>query len=428
MKRSIPILLALAISACGGAEQPKPAEATPAKSAPSNGPNPETDAKTDGGPAVADTGAATPTVTPTVTPPTEPVPPPAIPEAAPGEIAISPWSTSPHTATWLLAAEPAEALTFVGSLQAGVLGRTTTAWLQLGEGGQLVAAEMDVEPKADIQGLWPSDAWWIEERWKKEEGEEGMEFEYQEIRLMKLRGGNRWVPQEYNFNQWFHPGTDGELHQRASTLSGMLVISGFDSITRVAGKHPDPTVGPHRGEVREIIESGSGKVYVISVDDSGLLAQIECEDDACVAEKAAKLPVSDCNFGRQVARGRHSVSMAVTCSGREFILHHRGKSDGWLLDELPAGEKPSGMWASEEGGLWTLTGDRLRWRDTESVWRDVALPEGLTAPSFALTEDRKQVWLAGTVGGAAKVFTTNANAEVAGAPVPAAPVPAPPAP
>jgi hypothetical protein len=413
MQRSTSILLALALSACGGAEQEKPAEAKPTKSAPPPAPTPDANANAnaDGGTIAADTGTATPIVAP----PVEPVAPPPIPVAAPGEVAINPWFASPHTATWLLAAEPAETLTFVGSVQAGVLGRTATTWLQLGEGGQLVAAEMDVEPKADIQGVWPSDAWWIDERWIKEEEE--MEMEYQEIRLMKLRGGNRWVPQEYNFNQWFHPGTDGELHQRASTLSGMLVISGFDNITRVAGKHPDPVVGPHRGEIREIIESGSGKVYVIS-SDSGLLAQIECEDDACIAEKAAKLPVSDCIFGRQVARGRHSVSMAMTCSGREFILHHRGKSDGWLLDELPAGEKPSGMWASEEGGLWTLTAERLRWRDTESVWRDVALPEGLTAASFALTEDRKQVWLAGTVGGTPKVFTTNANAEVAAAPVP----------
>lgn len=97
------------------------------------------------------------------------------------------------------------------------------------------------------------------------------------------------MPQEYNFDQWFHPGTDGELHQRASTRSGMLVIAEFDHITRVAGKHLDPEVGPHRGEVREIIESGSGKVYVISSDDSGLFAQIECEDDECIGRKAARL-------------------------------------------------------------------------------------------------------------------------------------------
>jgi hypothetical protein len=408
MKRSISISFALVISACGGAEQPKPAaEAAASKSAPPPAATPKADVKAEDG----DAGAAPKAdsepapATPAVTPPAEPVEPPPIPQAPPGEVAINPWASSPHTATWQLAAEPTEALTFAHELQAGVLGRTTTAWLQLGEGGQLVAATMDVEPKADIQGVWPSDAWWIEEKWVKED-----EMEYQYIRLMKLRGGNRWVPQEYNFDQWFHPGTDGELHQRASTLSGMLVISGFDDITRVAGKHPDPSVGPHRGEVVEIVESGSAKVYVISSDEGALFAQIECEDDACVAEKAVKLPVSGCNFGRQVARGRHSVSVAVTCSGREFILHRRGKSDGWLLDELPPGEKPSGMWASEEGGLWTLTGERLRWRDTESVWRDIALPDGMTKPSVALSSDGKTVWLAGDVGGAGKVFTTPANA------------------
>lgn len=416
MKRSTLVVLALVLSACGGAQPQEPAaQATPDKGDAPAAATPEADAKTQ---VAADTGSKeTGAATPPIAPPTEPVTPPALPVAPVGEVAINPWAASPHTATWQLAAEPAEAVTFVNSLQAGVLGRTATGWLQRDEAGQLVAATMDIEPKFDIQGVWPSDAWWIDERWVKQDGEE-MEMEYQELRLMKLRGGDRWVPQEYTFSQWFHPGTDGELHQRASTLSGMLVISGYDNITRVAGKHPDPMVGPHRGEIVEIIESGSGKVYVISSHEGSLFAQIECEDDVCVAEKAAKLPVSDCRLGRQVARGRHSVSMAITCSEGEFILHHRGKSDGWLLDALPAGEKPTGMWASEEGGLWTLTGERLRWRDTESVWRDVALPEGLTGPSFALTEDRKQVWLAGTVGGAAKVFTTNANAEVAAAPAP----------
>ena len=105
-----------------------------------------------------------------------------------------------------------------------------------------------------------------------------------------------------------------------------------------------------------------------------------------------------------------SVSVIATSGARTFILHHRGKSDGWLLEELPAGEKPNGMWNSEEGGLWTLTGETLRWRDTESAWRDVAVPEGMTKPSVALSADRKTVWLAGEVGGAGKVFTTPANA------------------
>lgn len=88
----------------------------------------------------------------------------------------------------------------------------------------------------------------------------------------------------------------------------------------------------------------------------------------------------------------------TTQGERDFFLHHRGKSDGWLLEELPAGERPTGMWASDEGGLWTLAGERLRWRDTESIWHDVALPEGMTAPSVALTTDRTEVWVAGQVG------------------------------
>jgi hypothetical protein len=341
----------------------------------------------------------------------------AIPVAAPGEVAINPWASVPHPATWRLVAEPAEALTLVAELDAGVLGRAGTNWYQRGEDGQLAPVTMDVEPKPPVLGVWPSDAWFVDSREREED-----DFTYVELRLMKLRGGNRWVPQVYEGGggeQWFHPGTDHEVAPHMSTLSGMLVYSDeLDSITRVAGKHPDPEIGAHRGNVVDFIESGSGNVYVLSVDDGAYYAQIQCgvADPTCLDANAKKLPLSGWTFDRKAARGRHSVSVLARNGERDFILHHRGKSDGWLLDELPAGERPNGMWASEEGGLWTLTGERLRWRDTESVWHDVTLPEGLTTPSVALTEDRTEVWLSGLVGGAAKVFAASANAAPAPAP------------
>jgi hypothetical protein len=291
-------------------------------------------------------------------------------------------------------------------LDAGVLGRVGTTWHHLGADGALVAAEMDREPVPPILGVFPSDAWYVESKIKEEDG---MEIQY--IRLMKLRSSTRWVPQTYNGEQWFHPGTDDWDEAHMSTRSGMLVYpASLSQITRVAGSYDDPIIGPHRGTAIDFIEAGSGKIYVISRDENGYYAQIECEDDVCVGEKSMKLPAGSWTFGRKASRGKHSVSVLATSDGREFILHHRGKSDGWLLDELPAGGKPQGMWASEEGGLWTLTGETLRWRDTESVWREVALPEGLIGLSVALSEDRKQVWVSGVVGGAAKVFTTSANA------------------
>lgn len=154
MRHSTLPVIALSLTACGGAEQPKPAEASPSAKASESAPpaTPAADAKTDEAP-IADAPA---TDAPATAPPTQPVAPPSIPVAPPGEVAINPWFSSPHTATWQLAAEPTEALTFAGELQAGVLARAGTTWLQLGEGGQLVAAVMDIEPKADIQGVWPS--------------------------------------------------------------------------------------------------------------------------------------------------------------------------------------------------------------------------------------------------------------------------------
>jgi hypothetical protein len=408
------------LAACGGKPEPaKSSEAASSQPAPQEA-SPQ--------PTPTQPTTAVPTDQPELEPPTPPTPdptaadggaavePPVIPTAAPGEIAINPWSATPSTPTWTLAAEPSEALALVLELDAGVLGRAGTSWYQVGADGTLVAAEMDMEPKPPIVGVWPSDAWWVDSKMVNEgEGPDGEEMEIEYIRLMKLRGGNRWVPQVYSGSgeQWFHPGTDDWDEPHMSTRSGMLVYpASLDRITRVAGKHDDPELGAHRGTALDFIEAGSGNIYVISSDDGGYYAQIACEDEACVAEKAQKLPLGSWKFGRKASRGKHSVSVLATSDAREFILHHRGKSDGWLLDELPAGEQPQGMWASEEGGLWTLTGAKLRWRDTESVWRDIALPEGMTGPSVALSEDRKQVWVSGLVGGAAKVFTTNANAEV----------------
>lgn len=378
----------------------------------------KTDAKTD---TKVDTKTDAKVSPPEPTPPVEPTTAVAIPSTPeptplpPGEeIAIKAWSTASHTPVWTEKTAPAEPIVFEAKLYAGVLGQAGATWHQLGPAGELVPTTMDVEPTPPIMGMWPNDAWMVQNRTRKED-----EWEYLEFRLMKLRGGDRWVPQKYDMNeQWFHPGTGVDEFGRseydkphASTRSGLLMYPGtLEGITRVAGKHEDPYLGPHRGRLEDFFETGAGKIYIITYDTDAWYAQTECEDDACVATMAKKLPLANWSFGRRVSRGKHSVSVIATSGTRTFILHHRGKSDGWLLEELPTGEKPTGMWNSEEGGLWTVTGEVVRWRDTESAWRDVVLPAGLSKPSIALTEDRKTVWLAGEVGGAGKVFTTPANA------------------
>jgi hypothetical protein len=407
-RRAVPWIPGLPLVACTGKSEPAPSNEVAASSQ-LGSPQPADPVEP------APTTAIEPVVDPVSDPPSEPPrepdsepPSDADGEASVVEIAINPWSATPFAATWTLAAEPSEPLALVLELDAGVLGRAGSSWYQLGADGSLVAAEMDVEPKLPVLGVWPSDAWFVDERMRKYDE---TDMEYQEIRLMKLRGGNRWVPQAFNGDQWFHPGTEDWNEAHMSTRSGMLIYPGsLERITRVAGKHGDPSLGSHRGTAVDFIEAGSGKIYVISRDGADFFAQIGCEDAACVADKAQKLPLDSWEFGRKAARGKHSVSVLATSGGREFILHHRGKSDGWLLDELPANGKPQGMWASQEGGLWTLTGAALRFRDTESAWREVALPDGLSSPSVALSEDRKQVYVSGVVDGAAKIFTTSANA------------------
>jgi hypothetical protein len=329
--------------------------------------------------------------------------------AAPEELAITPWSAAPRAVAWTLAAEPSEPLALV-DLHAGVLGRGGGRWWQLGADGTLAAVEMSVEPELPILGVWPTDAWFVNRRYRNDGG--GSDDVYLELRLMKLRGGDRWVPQVYSGSgeQWFHPGTEDEDEPHMSALSGMLVYPrSLERITRVAGRHGDPVLGARRGEAVDFLEVGSGKVLVLSRDADGTYVQTACDDEACVAAKARKLPLSGWTFGRRALRGKHGASVLATAEGRSFVLHHDGKSGVWRLDELPPGEAVSGMWASAGGGLWTLSGELLRRRDGDGTWHEVALPEGMTGPSVAVDVDRAQLWVSGVVGGAAKLFTTPAD-------------------
>jgi hypothetical protein len=403
---------AAALVACTPAEPPPPAAAAPAASEPAKTVPPPT--KAEERPTVTPPTPVAKAETPAIAEPTTPSddePTPPVLDPPPPEIAIQAWSSTPHTATWTMRFEPSEPVALV-DVQAGVLGRAGTRWVTVGADGQLADVAMSVEPKLPIDGVWPTDAWFVDRR-SRMEGDDEMEFEYHEIRLMKLRDGKRWVPQLVpgRSEQWFHPGTDDWDETRISTLSGMIVynVTSFRDVTRVAGRYPDPFLGPHRGDVVDFVETGKAEVYVISSDADGYYAQTQCEDEECVKLNARKLPLSSWTFGEQVARGKHAVSLVAKSGDRRFVLHYRGKP-GWVLDELPAGDGPTGFWASEEGGLWTLTGETLRWRDTESVWHDVALPEDLGTPTVALSGDRKQVFVSGVVAGAAKIFTTDANA------------------
>lgn len=334
--------------------------------------------------------------------------PESVPAAGPPEIAIRAWSTLADAPAWTLAAEPAEPLVLAGELRTGVLGRGASTWYAIDAAGALAVVTLDRDPKPPVLGAWPNDAWYVDTRFVKYGGPDD-DMEYLEMRMMRLRGGKRWVPQDYHGSQWFHPGTDDEIEAHISTVAGMLLYpDSLGSITRIADRHGAPEIGPHRGTAIDFIENASGKVYVLS-HDGDYFAQVPCEDEACVAANARKLPGGGWRFGRRIARGKHSVSVHATRDDVGHLLHHRGKSEGWILDELPAGERPTGMWSSEHGALWLTVGEKLRWRDVEGVWRDIALPDGLTAPSVAMGADRKSLYLSGVVGGAAKLYTTPAD-------------------
>ncbi|MBC8070351.1 MAG: hypothetical protein IAG13_18610 [Deltaproteobacteria bacterium] len=328
------------------------------------------------------------------------------------EVAIEALSASPYAATWAPKTAPAEAITFEPLLYAGVVGKAGSAWYHVDATGELVTLTTDPAPNAKIVGFWPGDAWMVQTRTREED-----DFEYNEERLMKLRAGNRWVPQKYGMNeQWFHSGTGvdefgrGEYDEaHMSTRSGMLMYPDtLTSITRVAGKHDDPMLGEHRGRLVDFFETGDGKIYLVTYEGGAYNVQTQCDEPECVATSTKKLPLGDWSFGRRVARGKRSISALASAAERRFVLHF-DKTRDWSLDELPAEPLPSGMWNSDEGGLWILSGEQLRWRDTDDVWREVALPAGMTKPSVALSGDRKQVWIAGDVGGTPGVFTTPAQ-------------------
>ncbi|MEM6995094.1 MAG: hypothetical protein AAF721_31565 [Myxococcota bacterium] len=314
----------------------------------------------------------------------------------------------PYGAPWAQRAATAEPIEFANDVYGGVVGKSGDQWLHIGDTGELEPVEMDREPLGPIIGTWPANAWWVHRRPRPNEDPE--------FRLMRWRG-RRWVPQFFLAWQWIQPdrsfgmeSSERNYLERPSPRGGMLMhAEDFHEIMRVSGQREDPKIGPHRGDAVDFLETGRGRVYVLSEDEGTFYAQAECDSEACVATAARRLPEGRWRFGRRVARGKYTATVVARSGGDVFLLHHRGKNGGWLLEPLAADDVPSGMWSSGEGGLWTRAGDRIRWRTTEGIWRDVVMPEGLRRLSVALTRDGATVWVAGVADGTPKIFTTTAS-------------------
>jgi hypothetical protein len=401
------VLLAATSLACS-----KPSEDAPVETGAVASPSSETPPAPD--PTAQPDAAAQPN-----TPPATPSTPTAATVAAkpqapvvvePDTLGVTPVIPVDVNAPWREAAAPSESISFV-NLSGGVLGQGGSGYYDLNDSGQLTLRPEIERPAAPLIGYWPDNVWYVEIRTKDDnpfvEDDRGDE-DPNEIRLMRLRNGARWVPQEYQGEQrWEENGEDFRIGNK-----GGLLVSSDGVFTRVAGGTDDPSGGWLRGYLIEFVETGSGKIYSISKDGERVFVQRDCADQACSDENAIALPFGgDWVFPLQVPRQRHSVSLAanVTQEGaqKHHVLHY--ETGGWKLESLRAAA--SGLWPSKDGGLWARVGEQLWHRDPEGGWRNIGLPERATDVSVAMRADQTELWIAATIDGKPVVFATHANAQ-----------------
>lgn len=407
LRRAHPLSIALLVAtslACSKPAEDAPSETT--ASAPSENPDTTKTAQADAQPN---------------TPPPEPQTPSAAavvakPQAAvvvePNTLGVTPVVPVDARAPWREAAAPSEPITFV-NLSGGVLGQGNAGYYAMNDSGQLILRADIEKPTAPLIGYWPQNVWYIEIEVEEdnpfvEKDRADTEKEIQ-IRLMRLRDGSRWVPQDYQGEQrWQESGEDFRIGNKG----GLLVANADKVFTRVAGGADDPLAGYYRGYLVEWVETGSGKIYTVSKDAEQVLVQRDCADQPCSDQNAIVLPFgTDWVFPLQVPRQRNSVSLAanVTREGAEthHVLHY--ETGGWKLESLRAAA--SGLWPTKDGGLWARVGEQLWHRDPEGGWRNIGLPERASDVSVAMRDDQTELWIAATIDGKPAVFATHANAQ-----------------
>jgi hypothetical protein len=403
-------LLAVTSLACSKPIEDAPVETGPTASASSENPNTSNEAD-----------ATKDAATQPNTPPPEPKTPSAAtvvaqPQAPvvvePNTLGVTPVVPVDASAPWREAATPSESITFV-NLIGGVLGQSSTGYYAIDDAGQLTLRPEIEKPTAPLIGYWPDNVWYVEIRVKSEfppmvEDDRGEE-DPNELRLMRLRDGSRWVPQEYQGEQrWEENGEDFRIGNKG----GLLVADEHGTFTRVAGGAEDPSAGTYRGYLVEWVETGSGKIYPISKDTERVLVQRDCTDQACSDQNTITLPFGKAwVFPLQVPRQRNSVSLAATVTHEGAEKHHvlHYETGGWKLESLRA--TASGLWPTKDGGLWARVGEQLWHRDPDGGWRNIGLPERATDVSVAMRADQSELWIAATIDGKPVVFATAANVQ-----------------
>jgi hypothetical protein len=214
---------------------------------------------------------------------------PTVPAATePATVPVQAVAPARTTVVWREVARPGEAVTFEPLIR-GVLGRSAGGYHDEDDSGALVLRPEIEAPAAPVLGIWPDNAWFIETRVKIEKGDRSM-TELRQLRLMRLRGKRRWVPQAYNGEQRFED--DGERFQIGGT--GGLIVESRGSLTRLADNAVDPVMGLDiGGELVAFFETKSGRVYPVRSKDGALHVQRDCADLECVATEAIRLPARD---------------------------------------------------------------------------------------------------------------------------------------
>jgi len=345
-----------------------------------------------------------------VEPPGDPAQDPAA-DLPPRERAIIPVTAVAATsveAPWREVARPSEAVAFEVLIR-GVLGKSTGGYWDVSEQGQLVLRPEIQAPNAKIIGTWPNNAWSIETRVKidpRDRADDGVT----QVRLMRLRGNRRWVPQEYNYEQRWED--DGQRIVMAA--KGGILVEHRGTIERVAGNAEAPEFGQTLGpNIVAFFETRKGRVYTVERVDDELLALRECEDLECADLSAVKFPSgARWAFTSPVPRQNNSISAVATLhedgGDKAHVLHY--EAGGWKLDALPGA--PMGLWPTKDGGLWTMVAGSLLHRDPDGAWRSVELPDGASSVTAAMRGDFSELWIAATVGGSTVVYATHARAQL----------------
>ena len=438
--RKIALCFAVVTVACTA--NPKPQEAAPAEPAKPASPQAEVQAQAP--------GPVTPELASGDTKPVEPVKPVApvepVAEAAPVAVPTGTWpgpvavEAIEHLApAW----EPAMKLdrpVALETLAGGVLLRVDGAPHELGPDGALVAKPtVDVPTRkgdwqADVEGVWPDDAWWIKVRYGDRVGSD--------VAFHKWRGGNRWVPQASDGKkEW-----DGEAAPgyHWTPRGGMLLAEdngGEANFVRLAGKHAAPA-SMHFGSgfVRDVFESAGGTVFLFTrpeaVERQGSLEILRsCKpDEPPGCERSGGLTLElvapDRHYlGVMAARNRWSISVVVNrlLGGPEGDREEHGivhyEAGGWKIEAVPGNGDVRQMLAAPDGGLWIVTDPKpqsLWHRSDAGKWVAVDLPAELVGAQEiqVALRDPTHVWLAGNVGDVHAIHAAPAALQTTAAPSP----------